>query len=289
MPCGLFGKLPQKRDFIAVNTPREFMVIWEAWLQGGMSASKIELGSRWLKSYLTTPLWRFWLGADICGFPVAGVLMPSMDGVGRHFPLSVFCCGDAADELAAPQDSTGSAWYYTLEEYLLSVLEEGVDYDVVLGGLNQLPLIQRRLAAVADERITERLGSYFCSAASGDDMGDAFGRLEADHLRRRMRGASYWWTTGGEEHAPTVIVAQGMPDPNVMSEMIANRPTVQPKAEPAHVSVIEADTSIATGAVVAAQPELEPEKCLADKEHLGSGAHPEPNHPLEPNQTPEPA
>ena len=52
MPCGLYGKLPVKRDFVAVNTPRDFLLLWEEWLQGGVSASKISLGHDWLRAYL---------------------------------------------------------------------------------------------------------------------------------------------------------------------------------------------------------------------------------------------
>ncbi len=29
MACGVFGKLPSKRDFIAVNAPRRFLTAWE--------------------------------------------------------------------------------------------------------------------------------------------------------------------------------------------------------------------------------------------------------------------
>ncbi len=90
MPCGLFGKLPAKRDFIALNAPSDFLAVYEKWLQGGLTASRLELGNRWQEAYLNAPIWRFWLGGAHGGQTVAGAFMPSVDGVGRYFPLTVF-------------------------------------------------------------------------------------------------------------------------------------------------------------------------------------------------------
>jgi type VI secretion system protein ImpM len=83
MRCGLFGKLPAKRDFVALQAPRAFLAVWEKWLQAGVSASRAELGADWQALFLRAPIWRFWLGAELAGAPVLGAFMPSVDGVGR--------------------------------------------------------------------------------------------------------------------------------------------------------------------------------------------------------------
>ena len=44
MQCSLYGKVPAKRDFIAIGAPREFLDAWEPWLQGAISASRTTLG-----------------------------------------------------------------------------------------------------------------------------------------------------------------------------------------------------------------------------------------------------
>ena len=76
MQCGLFGKLPTKRDFIAHQAPREFLDVWEPWMQGGISASRHELGDDWQQAFLTAPIWRFWLGAELCGAPCSAHSCP---------------------------------------------------------------------------------------------------------------------------------------------------------------------------------------------------------------------
>src|SRR5262245_58691620 len=102
MRCGLFGKLPAKRDFIALFTPRGLLEKWEAWMQAAISASRQELNERWQDAFLTAPIWRFWLGSDICGSTVIGAIMPSLDGVGRYYPLTLFAVADAGAPIVPP-------------------------------------------------------------------------------------------------------------------------------------------------------------------------------------------
>jgi type VI secretion system protein ImpM len=90
MACGVFGKLPSKRDFVAVRAPRRFLNVWENWVQAGLASSREQLGTGWQEAYLNAPIWRFWLGAEIGGAATVGALMPSVDGIGRYFPLTVF-------------------------------------------------------------------------------------------------------------------------------------------------------------------------------------------------------
>ena len=52
MSCGLFGKLPGKRDFIALGAPSAFLSVYEPWLQGGLTASRLELGAGWQDAFL---------------------------------------------------------------------------------------------------------------------------------------------------------------------------------------------------------------------------------------------
>ena len=106
MRCSLFGKLTAKRDFIAVCAPRDFLNVWEPWMQGGVSASRDTLGQEWRGAFLSAPIWRFWLGAEICGTTVLGAFMSSLDGMGRYYPLTLFACAEAdaasiLDQLAA--------------------------------------------------------------------------------------------------------------------------------------------------------------------------------------------
>lgn len=95
---GAFGKIPALGDFFHVNTPKGFVSVWDAWLQEALLAAKGRLAAAWDETYMSAPIWRFTLPAGQAGpAAVMGILMPSVDRVGRQFPLSIvggYTCAD---------------------------------------------------------------------------------------------------------------------------------------------------------------------------------------------------
>ena len=89
-PVGYYGKLPCKGDFLQHCVPHEFVDNWDAWLQECLHVSRQQLEERWRDAYLTSAIWRFALAESVCGSGAyAGVMVPSVDRVGRYFPLTV--------------------------------------------------------------------------------------------------------------------------------------------------------------------------------------------------------
>ncbi len=119
---GYFGKVASHGDFVARRLPPDFIAAWDLWLQAGMRHSREQLAERWLEIYLNSPIWHFALGAGVCGrAAMAGVFMPSVDRVGRYFPLTLAACA-LEEEGDAPR---GGAWYQRLEELALASLAPG--------------------------------------------------------------------------------------------------------------------------------------------------------------------
>src|ERR1043165_8077152 len=141
MRCGLFGKLTAKRDFIALFAPRAFLDAWEPWMQSGIAASRDLLGSDWQQAFLYAPMWRFWLGSDICGATVAGVFMPSVDGVGRYYPLTLFVYGDPGVAIMPPDIDAQNDWFHAAENYLLTTLDKDPSFAQPPNASEHLPLL----------------------------------------------------------------------------------------------------------------------------------------------------
>lgn len=126
---GLYGKLPAHGDFVRRGLPPSFCEPWDGWLQAGMTAARESLGDAWEAAWDAAPAWRFALPAGACGpDPVAGVLAPSADAVGRRFALTV-----AAILPGAAAGHWPAAWFALLEGALRAAQDGGLDADTLAG------------------------------------------------------------------------------------------------------------------------------------------------------------
>ena len=101
---------------------------WDQWLQESLAASRTQLGADWLDRYLTSPLWRFVLSPGVAGQRGwAGVLMPSIDRVGRYFPLTLACPLPAGTNPIAVLSAAD--WFERAETLTLSVLDDPFSLD----------------------------------------------------------------------------------------------------------------------------------------------------------------
>ena len=124
LAVGFYGKLPMLGDFVRRHVSDRTVVAWDAWLQQALAASRDRLGDGWLDLYLTAPMWRFFVQPGVLDEqPVAGVLFPSVDRVGRHFPFTVFarlprrCVGLVVADRCA-------AWFERVEDLVLAHFED---------------------------------------------------------------------------------------------------------------------------------------------------------------------
>lgn len=210
MTSGLYGKLPVKRDFVAENVPRGFIQRYEPWLQGSIAASRITLGPRWQAVYYAAPIWRFWLGPQVCGAGVVGAMMPSIDGVGRAFPLTVMTAAGDGAVFDRPENDPQDAWFEAVEDLLLTALDADCDY----------PGLLERLAGLPEPASIPRPAAPAGATAYADGLVAASGALGGKPPFEALRQAQdhadletgvVWWTIGGERTPPTVLAGRVMP------------------------------------------------------------------------------
>jgi type VI secretion system protein ImpM len=217
MNCSLYGKLPSKRDFVAIRAPRAFLDAWEPWLQAAISSSRNDLGKDWQSAFLTAPIWRFWLGADVCGRSAIGALMPSLDGVGRYFPLTVFACAADGAGIAPPELDRHDDWFAAAETFLMSTLDQDTTFEVVSQRIDGLvaPAFASPDSGSAGDAIALKPGS--------DGFGEAFRALRLQHHDKVYGSATFWWTIGGDNFLPVALSARHMPDPYIFSPMLTGQ------------------------------------------------------------------
>lgn len=213
--CAMFGKLPSKRDFVSYNMPRPFLDHWEEWLQASVAASRHTLGNRWQEIFLSVPVWHFWLGPRVYGTAVTGALMPSVDGVGRYFPLSVCACEPSGMYLAPPPSPGLDQWHRDCERFLLHMLEDNIEREPAeILDTFPFPLVAPRLRADTSQRggLTVWTGE-----SSADATLQAMRMLDDDAANATR---CLWWTDGGSGYQAQVVAIDGRPSPQLFEYLM---------------------------------------------------------------------
>lgn len=188
--------MPSLGDFFRVDLPSSFVEPWDAWLQQTLRRAKSELNDRWNDCFMSAPIWRFTLGAGLIGpSAVMGVLMPSVDRVGRQFPLTLAMPVPSVDDVPLAHFSAGRV-FAELESVALGALEDGITRDMLQGRLAQVPKVQPVV------RGREAMNGTSVSVVGQDPIT----RLAAASVRgRTIRSA---WSAVLEADSPMLLVSR---------------------------------------------------------------------------------
>ena len=230
MDIGLYGKLPTHGDFLRRRVADDFVAAWDPWLQHCIAESRAVLGEQWLSIYLTSPVWRFALGPHVCGAaPTAGLLVPSVDRVGRYFPLTLVW--PTPIELSTFEVAVHFQYGFECAERLLLdtlALEhfEFSDFDRRVTELAdnfsrtdpQATLRMTRQSATAVALSKARPWCIPVQQASALQAPAI--QLFGCQLDARSDTGGVWWTDGSAVVAPSLLMTRGLPDPASYSAML---------------------------------------------------------------------
>lgn len=180
---GAFGKMPSAGDFFRITPPPGFVEPWDAWVQQALLTGQQAFGSGWDGVYMQAPIWRFTLAGGLAGpGAVMGVLMPSVDRVGRRFPLTLMA--GLPPVPAGPVHFANDALFLALENLALAALEDTMTRDKLAGGLDALaaPIVPRSLT-----RLTRKGQTGYGIGTSPLQAG-----LAAAHVGATAGGQSLW-------------------------------------------------------------------------------------------------
>jgi len=223
---GWYGKLPSLGDFASRRLEADFIEPWDLWLGEGLQAQRDAFGEAWLDAYLDTPGWRFLLSPGALGgvrpeLAFAGVLVPSVDRVGRHFPLTLVASLSRLPELAAEFDAL-LAWLHRLEDTALDALQSDWTIDDLENALVELSPPGADGGGAVEDRVTTvrrsladavaRRGGFvdIAGISSRADLAAIFSAPPgAPAPRAPIRGLALWIAdTPGR---PQLLVSDGLP------------------------------------------------------------------------------
>ena len=231
MEVGLYGKLPSHGDFLRRRVSDAFVSVWDEWLQQCIAASRSALGQNWLDVYLTSPVWRFACDTGVCGpRAYAGLMAPSVDRVGRYFPLTlVWEVPQGVHPLAVTQRA--DRWLDQVERLLLDAMaEEHVDLEkfdqrfVALG--RELDQIQWASPVELDALdaagpTSGARAQWQLSIGSQPALGSILEQLLYARLKETHGPLTVMWTEGSARVEPSGLLLSGLPAPSTYAALLS--------------------------------------------------------------------
>lgn len=228
MQVGFYGKLPSHGDFLRRRVSDAFVDAWDTWFRECLAASRTALGPRWLNVYLTSPAWRFVCAAGACGpSAVLGLVAPSVDQVGRYFPLTLVA--ELPPDVSLVTAASSSRFFDAAERLVIETLAtERVDFDRFDRGV---VLLERELTGLAGPPevvldpaasaiLTDSPQAWQLPLASSSDVVSAFEQVLSTHLEAKYRPLVMWWTDGSAVVEPSWLVLKGLPAPELYTALL---------------------------------------------------------------------
>ena len=220
LQTGLYGKLPAYGDFIFRNLNSAFITPWDEWLQHFISASHEQIGEDWLNIYLTSPIWRFVLSPGVIDNNMwAGLMMPSVDRVGRYFPISIvkpFSSNISPVNFILQQHD----WFNVMETHCLTALNGNIDVDELISIVTEVEVLaQQHYQATYN---LGEIGPMLFGLAADDEepLNNVMPYMLSAALATGLNSFSLWQTAGSELVSPVMFSCQGLPPIGGIASML---------------------------------------------------------------------
>ncbi len=165
---GVFGKIPKRGDFVSIGLPRSFTDAFVVWVRQGLEQAKQK--DEWQGIYFSSPIWQFSTAKNFWDTQSwTGLIMPSVDSVGRNFPLVI----------ASSTSSVNAHWLAQAQTIALQALAvEDFKFDIWKSHLLSLfadvvPAEECALAAPAK-------GAFFRAMSASNDEIYSYHQEQAD-------------------------------------------------------------------------------------------------------------
>lgn len=203
--AGLYGKLPARGDFVGRRLPEAFVEVWDNFLNAGLTEAASQLGGAFADRYLVSPFWRFALAPGVAGAgTMVGVFAPSVDRVGRYFPLTaaVELPGSIGPSAAL---AAAEAWLPFAEQLIFDALMPDGSLEALDEGIAALPIaLPPAAAAIPGGRLVE-------TSLLAPGLAALAAPAEAPVL---------FWTLGSVDLSPRLLSFGALPSPTVFAAFL---------------------------------------------------------------------
>jgi type VI secretion system protein ImpM len=209
---GWYGKLPSLGDFASRRLDADFIEPWDDWLARGLAAWREREPDGWLDAYLACPSWRFVLmpGCLHAGSGAwAGVLMPSVDRVGRYFPLTLVRRLPALPADAMQLDGL-QRWLHRLDDLALDALHDDWSVEQLDAELQRLGRWEPATADPAPAPLAWPGTAPMADTLAAAGVATLLSGAAAQGLHDALHGHALWLSDDGSS-APLLRLTNGLP------------------------------------------------------------------------------
>jgi type VI secretion system protein ImpM len=226
---GFYGKLPSHGDFLRRRVSDGFVGAWDRWLQECVAATRAALGDGWLEVYLTSPAWRFACAAEACGpRAVVGVMAPSVDRVGRYFPMTIVA--ERPPGARVLEAFEAGPFFEGAEQLIIATLEaDTVDFDefdervqalagsFADGDARARLVVSPSAAAVLADAPPD---AFQVALDAPDRPGRALEQIAGLRIEALYAPLVLCWTEGSSIVEASCLVSKGLPHPDRFVAML---------------------------------------------------------------------
>ena len=213
--AGWHGKLPSLGDFASRRLEPDFIGLWDGWLAAGLATLQQREPDSWLQHYLACPSWRFVLMPGVLAAPFdgqayAGVLMPSVDRIGRYFPFTVVAPLPSPPRTEAELRALLS-WLHDIDDLAADALQDDWAIDRLEDELAQCPRPGWHAPALEIAPLLPVAGGAATHAVAGSQaILDLLAGAQAQALQQASAGHAFWWADGDASER-RLLVTRGLP------------------------------------------------------------------------------
>lgn len=229
---GFFGKLPGMGDFVQRRLPPAFVAAWDSGFEAAVDGARAGFGGDWDAVWHAAPIWRFALPRGVCDESAwVGVTGPSVDRVGRRFPMVLAQAVESTDAVASVVRGA-AGWFAALEQVCASACSGNAvstdEFDAAVAALvDPFAWMDDAAHAPPGSGLDGRLNPW---VQAGDDR-----QLDALWSACRAEGGCLWWTHGHAGFAPSLCATRGLPRGDVYAAFLAGRQVAMSASAPMYV------------------------------------------------------
>lgn len=218
--AGWHGKLPALGDFATRRLDAGFITPWDAWLSGGML--RLRQAASWPQAYLGSPSWRFLLLPDVLPGAAgtccwAGVLMPSVDRVGRYYPLTLALAMSSLPATGAEVEALWN-WLVRLDEAAADAVHEDWSIEMLETELHRLPLPS--MTAEAGETVPGTGAAVQAISLGAQPHAGALLAAQAPAAWATLARGSAFWAAQPDFGAARLLRSHGLERTRLVDELL---------------------------------------------------------------------